>query len=335
MRKLLLGAVLVAAVSLPLSVAAPASQPTGTASGGGDDLRIVNLNILHGIFCPPETKGCQARDRVALLAEQLEASDCPEVVGLQEVNLLINKEINRIKKKVCDGEYKVIFAGKQGTDTERVLTTLKVTNKKVIKLKGNFRTASRVVLKSDIGKVVLVVTHMDGTPEELAVNTCGSCKPPCDKNLNIFDCQTDAAIGLADEIGGTSAIRVFMGDFNYTSASPRYQRTIAGGWVDTHLLAGNAECNPSTGAQCTSGRDDKSLEALQDPTTKESERIDIIFVKNSDSCTVAVDPVSDADGDGLGTGLFFPEPTVDGPGGMVWVSDHTGVSADLSCTEAA
>jgi hypothetical protein len=54
-------------------------------------------------------------------------------------------------------------------------------------------------------------------------------------------------------------------------------------------------------------------------------------VKSSSKCEVELDPVDDADGDGLGTGLFFPEPTVGGPGGIVWVSDHTGTSADLSC----
>jgi endonuclease/exonuclease/phosphatase family metal-dependent hydrolase len=325
MRKLLLAALLVAAVSLPL----PASAGT---SDGSDDVRIVNFNILHGIFCAPETKGCQARDRIALFVQQLEESECPEVVGLQEVNIQVGKELDRVLKGLCDGKYKVVFGGTaKSNDTERVLTTLPVKSKKLIKLKGNFRTASRVVLQSAIGRLVLVVTHQDGTPEQLAVTTCTTCEPPCDKNLSIYDCQTDAAVGLADEVGGPNAIRVLMGDFNVNPTSGRYQRVVASGWIDAYLAAGNPECEPLTGAGCTSGREDQDIAALKDPNAKESERIDFIFVKSPERCTPAFDPVTDEDGDGLGTGLFFAEPTIDGPGGIVWVSDHTGVSADLSC----
>ena len=325
MRKLLLAALLVAAVSLPLPASAGKDQ-------GTDDVRIVNFNILHGVFCAPETKGCQARDRVALFAQQLEESRCPEVVGLQEVNILVGKELDRVLDDLCDGEYKVVFGGKaKSNDTERILTSLPVRGKKLIKLKGGFRTASRVVLESDVGRLVVVTTHQDGTPEELAVTTCSTCEPPCDKNLSVYDCQTDAAVGLADEVGGPNAIRVLMGDFNVNPTSDRYQRVVASGWVDSHVAAGNPECEPLTGVACTSGREDQDIAALKDPNAKESERIDFIFVKTPEQCAATFDPATDEDGDGLGTGLFFPEPTVDGPGGIVWVSDHTGVSADLSC----
>jgi len=327
MRKLLLGALVMVIVSLPL----PASA--GTQEGGASkDIRIVNLNILHGIFCERETKGCQARDRVALLGQQLEESDCPPVVGLQEVNLLIAKELKRARPKICDGDYKVAFGGQpKGTDTERVWTSLRIKSTKVIKLTGQFRTASRVVLESPLGPLVLVVTHQDGTPEEVQVTTCSRCEPPCSKDRSVYDCQTDAAVGLADEVGGDNAIRVLMGDFNVTPTSDRYLRVVSEGWVDSHLAAGNAECNAFTGVNCTSGRADQTIVALKDPNAKEVERIDFIFVKAPAGCVPAFDPVTDADGDGLGTGLFFPEPTVDGPGGLVWVSDHTGVSADFSC----
>ena len=32
-----------------------------------------------------------------------------------------------------------------------------------------------------------------------------------------------------------------------------------------------------------------------------------------------------------GTGLFANQPASNGPGGLVYLSDHTGVGADLSC----
>ena len=62
-----------------------------------------------------------------------------------------------------------------------MLTTLPITSTKVIKLVGGFRTASRVVLSSDVGPLVLVVTHQDGDREALTPG-CKICKPPCSKD---------------------------------------------------------------------------------------------------------------------------------------------------------
>jgi len=330
-RKIATIAIASAGLLLPFStfLAAAGAEP------GAPDVHIVNLNLLHGTFCPPETNGCQAPDRVHLLARQLEDAGCPDVVGLQEININLSKLIAKARRTVCDGKYKLAFTKEAaGLDTEQILTTLAIKNTKVIKLKGNFRTASRVVLTSPIGPLVIVVTHQDGDPETPGVTTCPTCVPPCQKNASVFQCQTTAAAAMADQAGGPKAVRVLMGDFNVTSSSARYQSLISAGWVDSHLAAGNAECDPAGGANCTSGRDDKSIEALKDPNARESERIDFIFVKPPTRCAVAFDPVTDDDGDFFGTGLFKATPAVDGPGGLAWPSDHTGVAADMTCTKS-
>lgn len=326
MRKLatLVLAALAATATVFTALPAGAAKPTG--------IRIVNLNLLHGVFCG-ETNFCQGPDRVKLLAQQLEAAKCPEVVGLQEINQDHAKTLDKIRKTLCGGKYKVVFkTPPKGIDTERMLTTLPVKSTKVIKLSGNFRTASRAVLDTPIGPLVIVVTHQDGDPEVPFTGTCRTCRPPCSSTDSPYDCQTKAAAGLADEVGGSKAIRVLMGDFNVTPASKRYQTLVGRGWVDAYQAAGNPECDPATGIGCTSGRDDMSVEALKDPNAKEAERIDFIFVKAPATCTPVFDPVGDSDGDGLGTGLFGNTPATNGPGGMVWTSDHTAVSADLSCT---
>ena len=108
---------------------------------------------------------------------------------------------------------------------------------------------------------------------------------------------------------------------------------LAAGCVDSHLASGNTKRAITTGVNCTLGRADQSLDALKDPTAKKTERIDFTFVKPPSSCTVAFDPLSDDNRDGLSTGLFASTPAVNGPGGLVWTSDHTAVSADLSCTK--
>jgi endonuclease/exonuclease/phosphatase family metal-dependent hydrolase len=327
MRRTLVAVAVAACFVLPATAAQADSAPK--------DVRIVNINLLHGTFCPAATNGCDAPSRVALLLRQLEDAKCPEVVGLQEINLNLSKILTKAVPDACDGRYKTVFGGTPKTgDTERLLTTLPVKSTKVIKLIGNFRTASRVVLTSAIGPLVVVVTHQDGDPAAgLSKIPCKNCAPPCIKaKASAFVCQTVAAADLAQTAGGPKAVHVLMGDFNFTSASPRYAGLIAAGWIDSHLAAGNAECDSATGTECTSGRDDKSLPTLQDPNAKESERIDFIFVKGPKGCTPAFDDATDADGDGVRTGLFNAAPAVNGPGGLAFPSDHTGVSADLSCT---
>lgn len=334
MRTLVIAVVAVA--GLVGAVISGASGATVSTSTGPPDVRIVNINLLHGVFCPPATNHCQATDRFALLGRQLEDAGCPEVVGLQEIDRKLAKIIARARSSLCDGRYRVVFAGPpRSLDTEQVLTTLAITGKpKIEPFLGNFRTASRIVLESRLGPLVVVVTHQDGDREGPPPPPCKQCPPPCRQaQAGAYACQTITAASLADAAGGAKAIRVLMGDFNVTPASARYQVLVADGWVDSYVAAGNPECDPATGTGCTSGRDDKSVEALKDPNAKESERIDFIFVKAPNGCTPGFDPADDADGDGLGTGLFNATPATNGPGGLVWPSDHTGVSADLSCTK--
>ncbi|MCJ7673250.1 MAG: endonuclease/exonuclease/phosphatase family protein, partial [Acidimicrobiia bacterium] len=322
----------IAIASAGLLLPSSALVAPAEAEPAAPDVHIVNLNLLHGTFCPPETDGCQAPDRVELLARQLEDATCPDIVGLQEINQDLARLLNERRTTLCHGDYQVLFGGKPGSlDTERVLTTLPVKSTKVIKLTGGFRTASRAVLRSPLGPLVIVVTHQDGDPETPTVTTCKTCRPPCSRDASVFQCQTTAAAGLAEEAGGTNAIRILMGDFNVTATSTRYRSLIDAGWVDSHLAAGNDDCDPATGSNCTSGRDDKSVGALKDPNARESERIDFIFVKTPQRCPGTFDPVTDDDGDFLGTGLFKATPAVDGPGGLAWPSDHTPVAADLTC----
>ena len=85
-----------------------------------------------------------APDRVELLARDLEDAKCPEIVGLQEISRPLYDLIKKRAKTLCDGKYQIVFGPPKGIDTELVLTTLPVTNQKVDKLVGDFRTASRV-----------------------------------------------------------------------------------------------------------------------------------------------------------------------------------------------
>ena len=331
MRKLLV--VLVAGVL----VAAAAPAATAGASSAprvapGNDLRIVTMNILHGIVCPNAPDDCQGDDRIALLGRQLQAAKCPPVVSLEEIS---ERMYGRIAAAPWVGEckYKIVWHDMPSTDRELVLTTLPVTNQKLTILAGNFRSAYRVDLRSKLGPLVVVVSHQDGDPEPGDPKPCNpaECPPECPAQITISDCQTNQAKAIASEGGGSKTIRVLTGDFNLTAASQRYRSIVADGWIDSHLAAGNPECDPTTGAQCTSGRQDMNTDDLKNPASKETERIDFVFVKEPRSCKVRFDTPKDRDKDGLGTGLFANTPASNGPGGLVYLSDHTGVGADLSC----
>jgi hypothetical protein len=330
-RKLLVGlvAAMLVAEATPAVSAAAGSAPRVAPK---DDLRIVTMNILHGIVCPNAPDDCQGDDRVALLGRQLQAAKCPPVVALQEI---APRTYDRITAapwvKQC--KYEVVWHNMPLIDRELVLTTLPVTSQKLTVLAGNFRSAYRVDLRSKLGPLALVVSHQDGDPEPGDPEPCNpaDCPPECPAEVTISACQTIQAKAIASEGGGSKTIRVLTGDFNVTATSQRYQSIVADGWVDSHLAAGNPECDPTTGVQCTSGRQYMNTDDLKNPASKETERIDFLFVKGSRSCKARFDTPKDRDKDGLGTGLFADQPAANGPGGLVYLSDHTGVGADLSC----
>jgi len=330
-RKLLvvLAAAALVATAAPVVPAAAGSAPRVAPK---DDLRIVTMNILHGILCPNAPDDCQGDDRIALLGQELQAAKCPPVVALQEI---APRTYDRITAapwvKQC--KYQIVWHNMPLTDRELVLTTLPVTSQRLTILAGNFRSAYRVDLRSELGPLALVVSHQDGDPDPGDPKPCtpADCPPECPPGVTIPDCQTIQAKTIAGEGGDKRTIRVLTGDFNVTAASQRYQSIVADGWVDSHLAARNPECDPATGAECTSGRQDMSTDDLKNPASKETERIDFLFVKAPRSCKVRFDSPKDRDRDGLGTGLFAADPAPNGPGGLAYLSDHTGVGADLSC----
>ncbi len=323
---------LVAVASLVL---AGAAGPVPAAASGDDagGLGVVDFNVLHGVLCPAESDGCQLPDRMELLGRRLQEASCPEVVGLQEVSGRVYDLVEALPV-IDECGYDLVLRRPKSIDQEVVLTTLDVKATKVVKLSG-FRTASRVELAADLGPVVLVVTHQDGDPEPGAPSAGATCKRKvcpkvCEPGSPFLACQTTVSADLAERVGGKRAVRILMGDFNVTPASGRYLGLVDDGWTDTHLAAGNPECDATTGVGCTSGRRDDVVDDMKDPNARQSQRIDFIFVKAPRRCDASFDPATDTDGDGLGTGIW-DDPVVDGPGGMAFVSDHSGTSVDLTC----
>jgi hypothetical protein len=125
-------------------------------------------------------------------------------------------------------------------------------------------------------------------------------------------------VAYAQEQATPDSVIVLGGDLNAPPDSPTVAAIVEAGFVDTHLAAGNAECDPGTGDQCTSGRIDDAMTNLEDPDSRQQERIDFLFVGGDRACE-AVEP----------TGLFHDGEPADGD--LAFPSDHTGVQATLQC----
>jgi endonuclease/exonuclease/phosphatase family metal-dependent hydrolase len=303
------------------------------------DLRLVSLNLLHGILCT-DGDHCEAPDRVELLARELEAVRCPDVVALQEISPWMHDLVRDRAETLCDGGYDVVFPAidEAYIDVEMVLSRLPARDARREVLAQGFRRALRVTLESRMGPVDLVVTHTGtgaGSDSMGGGVPCGAgrqaCPPPCDAEGTIFACQITQVAELLDgRATEDRAAGVLVGDLNLVPEAPPVRSLLEGGWVDSYVEAGNPACDPATSVGCTGGRDDASLASLQDPTSRERERIDYALVSPG-ACEPRFDAPEDGDGDGLGTGLFADEPATDGPGGLAWPSDHVGVALDLSC----
>jgi endonuclease/exonuclease/phosphatase family metal-dependent hydrolase len=287
-----------------------------SSSGGTPSVRAVSQNILHGTACAPATDGCALPDRVALFVQQLEEGGCPELVGLQEANGRIVEELTGRIDAICDGRYEIVHDDDPSLDREVVLTTLPVIGTRRERLAGPLRTAFWVRVAADVGVVDFVTTHLASSSDDRPCDRA-TCPPPCtvDDMLNL--CQARQVLALVDDLAHDNAVVIVGGDLNAQPGEPTIELFADAGYVDTHLAAGNPECDPATGEQCTSGRVDDASTDLENPQSQQSERIDFLWLGPQRACEVSSP-----------TGLFNGEPA-DGP--LAYPSDHTGVEATLTC----
>jgi endonuclease/exonuclease/phosphatase family metal-dependent hydrolase len=309
---------------LALSIVAAACSSDSNETSGDDvsspaQVRVVSQNLLHGIACPPDGNHCDLPNRVALFLQQLQDAGCPELVGIQESNVEMVTLIQQSVGGVCDGAYEVVWDESEGLDREVVLTTLPVLGFQRERLAGPLRSALWVRVAADVGVVEFVTTHLASGSDD---RPCSAdvCPPPCQPDDFVNACQARQTVAFADRMAAPDSVRIIGGDLNAKPGEPAYEILTDAGYTDTHLEAGNPECDAASGAQCTSGRDDSSVAEMQDPASTNSERIDFLLWGGDRTCR-SVAP----------TGLFNAEPAVGGPGGFAFPADHTGVQATLEC----
>jgi endonuclease/exonuclease/phosphatase family metal-dependent hydrolase len=316
-------ALVATAILCGAAVGCTKSAETSGPAAAEAQVRVVSQNILHGIACAPETDRCELPARVELFARQLDAARCPEVVGLQEANEAVVAALRTELPRICDRDYELVTDADPGIDREVVLTTGRVIGTRRVHLAGPLRTAFLLRVATDVGLVDFISTHLASSSDDRPCDEA-TCPPPCQTTEMLNACQARQVVEFAEEVTEPAAVTVIAGDLNARVDEQANEVLRQAGFADTHLLAGNTECNPATGAECTSGRVDDDLSDLTDPTSHQTERIDFVYLGGARDCGVD-DP----------TGLFNPEPASEGPGALAFPSDHTGVEATLVCTTTA
>lgn len=296
---------------------------SGCSSGSEDrvtpvepTVNVVSQNLLHGTACAQDSDRCDLPARVELFVQQLAAGGCPQLVSVQEANQRTVDLLRSSSAEVCGGTYEVVWDGDPSLDREVVLTTEPVLGSRRIRLAGPLRTALWVRVAAEVGVVDYVSSHLASGSDDRPCDAA-TCPAPCEITDSLNTCQARQVVQFAQEVATPESVVVIGGDLNAQPDDPTIAAITESGFVDSHLDTGNAECDPETGAQCTSGRIDDSLSDLQDPASRQSERIDYLFVSAQRDCS-PVEP----------TGLFNGEPA---RGPLAYPSDHTGVQATLRC----
>jgi hypothetical protein len=297
-----------------------------TSTGPAGTLRIADLNMLHGLplgNCPPETEGCKAAVRLDMVWQLLEEADCPEVVTLQEVGPAQKEGIEARIGELCDGAYAI--ASETGVlPTEQwVLTSLPVIETASLRLAGISRSAQLVRVDSAIGPADIVTTHfvansIDGGPCTPELCTSGVCEVGTDARL----CNAMETLELIERSADPEAITLVTGDLNDPIDGPPVRLILDAGFADVWEVAGNPDCDPGTGENCTSGQTGPGpYDGLDVVENVRDERIDYILARAPQSCELGVASAS----------MFAAEPFDPPIDGIFWPSDHAGVQAELTC----
>ena len=327
---------------------------------------------------PDDGDQCRVADRVDLLLDHILASGCPDVVTLQEnvVNEFVQSSATEIKGPLestvvlieaglpsladaCGFEYQVVFdpegatagGAPRGIDEELILTRYPAQHAAVTPLYSALapffsRQVLHVRIDHPIGPVDVYTTHL-ASGSDAGSAPCGAtiilpvaCPAECEAFVDtVRECQAKQLALLVEATHDVTTPAFITGDFNAEPDSNVYAELASRGWIDSHLAAGNGECNPATGENCTSGRDETGGD-LEDPALNVDARIDYIFV---------VPPGDDSRCSGklvrhhnprfpfMSTGLFAAEPNPfepscgTEPDAICWTSDHSGNQVNLTC----
>jgi endonuclease/exonuclease/phosphatase family metal-dependent hydrolase len=297
------------------------SEATTTTVPAPKPLRVLTLNVLHGLFCEKETDSCHAPDRAEMVARGIEAAKCPELVGFQEIGPRQAEVVPPAMKRVCDGRYELAWQAANSPDRAMVFTTLPIRDRGYLDLAAFPWEAYWVRVAAPFGPVDFLTTHFASSSNN---PTCKGdvCPPVCPDGIDANECNAREVVAALNEQRAGAVLQLASGDFNAEPGSTTLAQFEDAGYVDAWLKAGNKECDPATGRGCTAGRDrpENALDGLDVPGGRYGDRIDYVVARPSDRCTI-----------GSTAEPFAAEPAAVPVRGLYWPSDHAGVVAEITC----
>ncbi len=305
------------------------------------DVTVASLNVLHGLFCPPETADCRVEARMDLVFDWVESINCPDILIFQEIlGPQAEDLVRRAAATRCPVAYEVHEPPARSQNF--TLSRYPVVEANEDGLVGGIRSLWHVRVDHPVGVVDVFNTHLAAGIDAGSSPCSQPCPPACVAAGAVTnrDCQAVEIADLVERRAAPGSLRVLAGDFNAEPGSFVYRHLIDdNGWRDTYLLAGNPECDPESGVGCTSGREDEALLDLESPRAGVDRRIDFLLIQGqrSGACRYRVDSARDRDGDGFATAVFADRPNPFAPDcgpfplPICWPSDHEGIQADINC----
>ncbi len=171
-------------------------------------------------------------------------------MSIQEANQETVAELEAAMGDGCTADYEIVGDDDPSLDREVVLSTEPVLGSRRIHLAGPLRTALWVRVASDVGMVDYVSSHLASSSDDRPCDEA-TCPPPCEVDDMLNTCQARQLVQFAAEVADPEAVVVVGGDLNAQPGEPTIEAITEAGFVDSHLAAGNAECDPTTGDECT------------------------------------------------------------------------------------
>jgi len=304
------------------------AQPTSgagasmVASTRATPVRVLTLNVLHGLSCPPATDACQLGDRLQIFAEYVEAADCPDLIGLQEISARVEQLLPPVVATMCRGAYATAWQAAPDNPFDRVmvLSRLPIVERGFLDLANYPWEAYWVRVRSDQGPVDFLTAHFASSVNN---PTCDGtrCPPLCMAGISTNECH---AVQTLDHVDGRegAALTVVAGDLNAEPGEPTVLRLRRARFVDTWLKSGRPECTPARTNGCTGGGGQTGPFVGMDTRDGPGfdQRIDYVMARAGKGCDLRIT-----------TRSFAAKARAQPLNGMWWPSDHGGVLARLRC----
>lgn len=298
------------------------TSSTAISAPAEAEIRVVTLNLLHGLFCPEETDSCQAPDRVAIFGDLVEDADCPDLIGLQEIGTRVEEVLIPAVANLCDGAYEVAWEAVDSPDRSMILTRLPIIDQGYLDLAAFPWEAYWVRVEADLGPVDLLTAHFASSANDPPCQA-DACPSLCEEGASTNECHAVEVVDLLDRRAAGAVVSIVSGDLNAAPGSPTVATLLDAGFVDAWLAAGQPECGPAGPVGCTGGGEEP--EPFVGMDTEEGpgfdRRIDQVLVRSVAGCNTTIEAKG-----------FATEPRAQPLDGMWWPSDHAGVEATIGCT---